>query len=188
MSAGSNDTSLCAVVMPTVGVGWHWMPGYTNATSGSCDVVCASNPCYEGSGLLVSTGLSEYPSISVLPWDGLPVRCACICNGTNCSAQKQDRLAAWHSCELRYPTLTPRPVSAPDENASLSAKIAVLRADLGSPVFGDICRSDVHGTKGLTGWLDEFGSSGQRSDRLCRIAWYAPTSSFEALCINIDRS
>lgn len=96
MSAGSNDTSLCAVVMPTVGVGWHWMPGYTNATSGSCDVVCASNPCYEGSGLLVSTGLSEYPSVSVLPWDGLPVRCACICNGTNsvqCAGARQAQQA-----------------------------------------------------------------------------------------------
>jgi hypothetical protein len=54
-------------------------------------------------------------------------------------------------------------------------------------VFGKICRSDVHGTKGLTGWLDEFGSRGQRMARLCRIAWYAPIGTFETLCINIDR-
>jgi hypothetical protein len=132
MSAGSNDTSLCAVVMPTVG------PPPPRWGGTGCLVTPMPRQAHVMScaqAILVTRALAYWSApasaniLQSLCSHGMACQSGVLASAmvpTQCSAQEQDRLAAWHSCELRYPTLTPRPVSAPDENASLSALLKHL--------------------------------------------------------------
>jgi hypothetical protein len=186
-TAGSNKTSLCAVLVPMAGVS-HWVPGYTDAhatssTAGSvCALHCASDPCYQ----LWSPQLTlhAFPALmfSLGNAEDFPVRCACSCPGFSCNEQAQDTTVSWLArCRApdMYPAIHPRPLSTPRGGVpGAAARVA------NSSVYGHICRSSVYGTRRLTGWLDESADrSGSQSEAVCRFAYHAPVAQFEVLCV-----
>ena len=184
--------SLCAVLMPMTGVEWQWLAGHTNSSTSACDITCAphkSRPCYQLAGRLdvaIPAGL-EALFVSIPPVGGLPVSCACTCQGSTCNKQDQEVTASWGmwniggSGNCRYPGIQPCPASTTADNAQLSAEAATAVAS--SSVYRPICRSEGPSTKGLMGWVDEsIGATGSQANAVCRIAWSAPSADFQVLC------